>query len=74
LLSSVRGEQRGLSAARLVWFAIKYPMLSLKIIGLIHWHALLLWIRRVPFLRKSERLEAQQDLMRTHNSLKPKTP
>ncbi len=74
LLSSIRGEQRELSSARLVWYAFKYPMLSLKIIGLIHWHALLLWIRRVPFFRKTERLEAQQDVMRPHSSLKPKTP
>jgi DUF1365 family protein len=74
LLSSIRGEQRELSSARLVWYAFKYPMLSLRIIGLIHWHALLLWIRRVPFFRKSERLEVQQDVMRPHPSLKPKTP
>ena len=74
LLSSIRGEQRELSSARLVWYAFKYPLLSLRIIGLIHWHALLLWVRRVPFLRKSERLEAQNDVMRPHSSLKHKTP
>lgn len=74
LLSSIRGEQRELSAARLVWYAFKYPLLSLRIIGLIHWHALLLWIRRVPFFRKAERLEAQNDVMRPHSSLKQKTP
>lgn len=74
LLSSIRGEQRELSSSRLVWYAFKYPLLSLRIIGLIHWHALLLWIRRVPFLRKSERLEAQQNVMRPHSSLKHKTP
>jgi DUF1365 family protein len=74
LLSSIRGVQRELSSARLVWYAFKYPLLSLRIIGLIHWHALLLWGRRVPFLRKSERLEAQNDVMRPHSSLKHKTP
>jgi DUF1365 family protein len=74
LLSSIRGEQRELSSARLVWYAFKYPLLSLRIIGLIHWHAFLLWVRRVPFLRKSDRLEVQQDVMRPHSSLKHKTP
>jgi DUF1365 family protein len=74
LLSSIRGERRELSSARLVWYAFKYPMLSLKIIVLIHWHALLLWIRKVPFFRKNERLEAQLDVMRPHSSLKTKTP
>jgi hypothetical protein len=74
LLSSVRGERRNFTSARLVWYAFKYPMLSLKIIGLIHWHAWLLWIRRVPFLRKADRREAQLDVMRPHSTLKKHQP
>lgn len=74
LLSSIRGEQRELSSSRLIWYAFKYPMLSFRIIGLIHWHAFFLWLRRVPFFRKSARLEAQQDVMRPHSSLKQKLP
>ncbi|MES2661008.1 MAG: DUF1365 domain-containing protein [Verrucomicrobiota bacterium] len=74
LLSSVRGDRRELTSMRLVWYAFKYPLLSLKIIGLIHWHALLLWIGRVPFFRKSERREAQLDVMRPHSSLKKDLP
>lgn len=74
LVSTVRGDRRELTSARLVWYAFKYPLLSLKIIGLIHWHALLLWIRKVPFFRKSERLEAQTDVMRPHSSLKKDLP
>lgn len=74
LLSAVSGQRRELTNTRLVWYALKYPLLSLKIIGLIHWHAMLLWIRRVPFLRKAERLEAQLDVMRPHSSLNQNLP
>ncbi len=74
LVSSVRGEQRDLTSARLWWFACKYPLLSLKIIGLIHWHAFLLWLKRVPFFRKSSRREAQLDVMRPHSSLNNDLP
>ncbi len=74
LLSAVRGERRELTSARLMFYTLKYPLLSLKIIGLIHWQAFLLWMRRVPFFRKSERLEAQLDVMRPHSSLPKKTP
>ncbi len=74
LLSAVRGERRDICSSRLLWYAFKYPMLSLKIIGLIHWHALLLWVRRVPFLRKADRREAQIDVMRPHSSLKKPEP
>ena len=74
LLSAIRGKQHLLSSKRLIGYAFKYPLLSLKIIGLIHWHALLLWIKRVPFFRKSERSEVQVDVMRPHASLSKKFP
>ena len=74
LLSAVRGVQRELTSARLFWYAFKYPLLSLRIIALIHWHALLLWLKRVPFFQKTERREVQLDVMRPHESLKNHTP
>ncbi len=70
LISSVRGEQRDLTSARLFWYMFKYPLLSFKIISLIHWHALILWILRVPFVRKADRRELQIDVMKPHSSLK----
>lgn len=74
LLSSVRGEKRELTSLRLFYYAFKYPLLSLKIIALIHWHAFRLWLKRVPFFRKSDRLEAQLEVMRPHASLKKDHP
>lgn len=72
LLSSVKGESRELTSLRLLWYGLKYPMLSVQIIFLIHWHAFLLWIKRVPYFRKSERLTMQRDVMRPHSSIKEK--
>ena len=74
LLSAVRGERRDLTSARLIGYAFKYPMLSLKIIGLIHLHALLLWLRRVPYFPKSARPEVQLEVMRPHSSINKKLP
>ncbi len=74
LLSAIRGVRRELSAGRLFWYAFKYPMLSLKIIALIHWHAFLLWLKKVPYIRKSERREAQLGVMRPHPTLKENQP
>jgi DUF1365 family protein len=74
LISSIRGERRDFTSARLVGYAVKYPLLSLKIIFLIHWHALLLWRRKVPFLRKSERRDAQLGVLRAHESLTKDPP
>ena len=69
LVSSIRGVGRELTSWRLFGYAFKYPLLSLKIIGLIHWHALLMWFRRLPYHRKTERREAQLEVLRPHSSL-----
>lgn len=74
LVSSIRGEARALTSSRLYRFAFKYPLLSLKIIGGIHWHALLLWMRGFPFMRKAERTDAQKDVLRPHHTLNRNSP
>ena len=53
LVSAIRGEKRSLSAARLAWYALKYPLLSLLIIFRIHFHALLLYLKKIPHFPKS---------------------
>jgi len=68
LISSIRGKARPLGTARLLRCALKYPLLSLKIIGGIHWHALLLWLRGVPFNRKADHPEVQRDVLRPHDT------
>ncbi len=74
LVSGIQGEKRSLTSARLMSYLVKYPLLSFKIIIMIHWHALLLWIRKIPFFRKSTRLEVQVDVMRPHSSLSKNLP
>jgi uncharacterized protein len=75
LLSAVTGIRKPLTDARLFWFVLKYPLLTLRVIFLIHWHAFLLWVKKVPFHRKSAQPELQSDLYRPHRSIaSTKTP
>ena len=53
LLSSISGDQRPLTTARLAWYALKYPLLSLGIIFGIHYQALLLFLKKIPHFPKS---------------------
>lgn len=69
LISSIHGKARPLTGYVLYLMSLKYPLLSLKIIGGIHWHALLLWIRGFPFRKKTHDAEAQSDVLRKHQSL-----
>lgn len=69
LTSTIAGQQRPLSAGRLLWFAFKYPLLSLKVILMIHWQALKLWLRKVPYFPKASNKSSQREVLRPHPSL-----
>jgi DUF1365 family protein len=69
LTSVLAGQQQDLSAARLAWYTFKYPLITLKVITLIHWHALLLWLKRVPWFPKANRPADQREVYRPHTSL-----
>lgn len=71
LTSTVTGARQPLTDGRLAWFSLKYPFITLKVISLIHWHALKLYLKNVPWFPKAARPEAQRDLYRPHASLSP---
>ncbi len=71
LTSTLAGPRRELTSARLLWFTLKYPLITVRVITLIHWHALKLWFKRVPWFAKSARAADQRDLYRPHHSLSP---
>lgn len=69
LTSTLTGPRHPLTDTKLAWFTVKYPLITLKVIALIHWHALRLWIKRVPWFAKAARADAQRDLYRPHASI-----
>lgn len=67
LLSTLSGKRRELTSARLAWCTLKFPFVTLKVIFLIHWHALRLWLKKIPFHRKAAHPELQQHLYNPHS-------
>ncbi|MDA1082222.1 MAG: DUF1365 domain-containing protein [Gemmatimonadetes bacterium] len=73
LVTSLTGRRAPLSAGRLAWLTLKHPLVTLKVIGLIHAHAVALWIKRVPWHRKADNAAQQRGVLKPHASLAGKT-
>ena len=69
LTSVLTGSRQPLTDGRLAWFTLKYPLITLRVIALIHWHALRLYLKKVPWFAKAARPDAQRDLYRPHASI-----
>ena len=69
LASVVSGRRAELNNRNLAWFTLKFPFVTLKVIFLIHWHALRLWLKGVPFYRKAENPALQREVLRPHAGL-----
>lgn len=70
LISTLTGQRRELTTENLLAVTLKYPFITLKTIGLIHWHALLLWGKKVPFHLKETNPRLQKDVLKPHRSLR----
>jgi uncharacterized protein len=49
LVSTFVGQRVPLTTGWLWWLTLLHPWVPLWVMGAIHWHALLLWFKRIPF-------------------------
>jgi hypothetical protein len=72
LLSSVAGRRLELTTGNLLACTVRYPLITAQTIFLIHWHAFLLWWKKIPFHVKEANRPLQKDVLRPHRSLQEK--
>lgn len=61
-ISTLTGKQTALSNTKLLGYFFRFPLITLKIITLIHWNALWLWFKKIPYFKKAHQKELQRDV------------
>jgi len=59
LITSFLGEKKEFSSWNLFILFCRYPFITVQIIALIHFQAIKLWMKRVPYIKKNENIENQ---------------
>jgi hypothetical protein len=54
------GNSNELTDLNLMKYAVKYPLVTLKVIGAIHWQAMKLILKKVRYFKKNEYLDLQK--------------
>jgi DUF1365 family protein len=67
-ISTLTGDQKELTDARLLWFLIRFPFITLKVITLIHWQAIILWLKKIPYHKKSDQADLQKEVFRPYKN------
>lgn len=66
-ISTLTGQKRSFTNLTLCWYAFRFPFLTVRIISLIHWNALLLWMKKLTFHKKGDKQNLQQGVLRKYN-------
>ena len=67
-ISTLSGNAKPLTDANLLLYFISFPLITLKVITLIHWQALKLWLKKLHFYRKTDQMDLQRDVYRPYQS------
>ena len=67
-ISSLTGERKEMTNARLFWYAIRFPFITLQIISLIHWNAFKLWLKKIPYHKKNSNIDLQREVYRPYKN------
>ncbi|MDE2027491.1 MAG: DUF1365 family protein, partial [Candidatus Omnitrophica bacterium] len=64
VMAAMTGERRELNLANLLWYVLRFPFETVAVISLIHWHAVLLYLKKTPFHLKENQPHLQKGVYR----------
>lgn len=67
-ISTLNGIQKPLNDRTLLLYFFSFPLITLQIIARIHWHAFRLWLKKIPYRKKTDHAELQQDVFREYKA------
>jgi len=67
-ISTLSGTRKPLTDANLLLYFFSFPLITLQVIGLIHWQALKLWLKKIPFHKKEANKHLQKEVFRPYKS------
>ncbi len=62
LVTSLNGERRELTNARLLGYAFRFPWITLGVLAGIHWQALRLYLKKLPYHTKASDKDLQREV------------
>jgi DUF1365 family protein len=65
-ISTLSGDRKPLTDANLLKYFVSFPLITLKIISLIHWQAFKLWLKKLPYHKKEANRELQREVYRPY--------
>ena len=66
-ISTLTGVRKSLTDSNLLYYFLSFPLITVKVIALIHWQALRLFLKKIPFHKKSDDMHLQKGIYRPYN-------
>jgi uncharacterized protein len=63
-ISTLTGRKKAFTGGNLLRYFLRFPLIPLQIMFLIHWNALLLWFKKIPYHKKAAHADLQRDVLR----------
>ncbi|TKC08098.1 DUF1365 domain-containing protein [Pedobacter polaris] len=67
-ISTLKGEQKALSNANMLRYFFAIPMIPLRVMGLIHWQAFKLWLKKINYHPKAANQHLQKDVYKPYKN------